>query len=394
MKKDKILTIIIIIVGILILGESYNIIRTLNTKPNKIEEIETNNILSNDKSIAIWVQDSEDDEWHEADNRDSWPSPTTHGFVGAECTDSDGKEIDYTNILHFDLSTYHATIDTKNSIYCTLYFAKGRPLLQALEETKGSTLNLTSAVDGMYRYKGTTTAVTNNYICFGTTDKDECLKTPDKYMFRIIGITSADDNTLGLKKDQLKLIKATPSSTSQVWYSNYTSDIKWDSSSTKSHVTSWYNTNIKNKQPNGTYWDSIVTSQKWYNADQTSTPGTVEPKTSQSAANKVALMYATDFNNASTGTSSWLYVKNGWSTSSTLSGNSLNEWTMSRYGYYRGRDGSTYEAWCVETNGGLWWYLIDYAYAVRPVFYLQSAINLTGAGTATDPFRITTKNNA
>ena len=207
MKKDKILTINIIIVGVLILGESYNIIRTLNIKPNKIEKIQTNNTLSNDKSIAIWVQDNEGEEWHESDNRDTWPSPTTHGFVGAECTDSDGKEIDYTNILHFDLSTYHATIDTKNSIYCTLYFAKGEPALDHLTKKGGGTFNSTSAVDGMYRFKGTNTQVLNNYICFGTTVESTCTGTPNTYMYRIIGITSANDDLVGLKKDQIKIIK-------------------------------------------------------------------------------------------------------------------------------------------------------------------------------------------
>ena len=388
--KNKIVirSVIILVIGFIIY-ESYSIVEMV-TNTNKIEDVQTQELISNNKSIAIMVQDSETDNWHEATDRDSWPSPTTHGFVGADCTDIDGKEIDYTSILQFNLSTYHATIDTKNSIYCTLYFAKGRPLLQALEETKGTTLNLSTAVDGMYRYKGTTSQVLNNYICFGTTDQTVCKNQPDKYMYRIIGITSAADTTLGLKKDQLKIIKATPSANEQAWNSS-NSDVKWDASSAKSHVTTWYNTNVKGATPNGTYWDSIVTEQKWYNVDQPSSSFslTSEPRTSQSAASKVALMYATDYYNAGTqNTTNWLYVKNGWSTSSTLSGNSEYEWTMSRYSYGN-------RAWRVFKNG----YLDGEAYvsaslAVRPVFYLQPELNLTGAGTTTDPFRITTRNNA
>ena len=384
--KNKIVirSVIILVIGFIIY-ESYSIVEMV-TNTNNIEDVQTQELISNNKSIAIMVQDSETDNWHEATDRDSWPSPTTHGFVGADCTDIDGKEIDYTSILQFNLSTYHATIDTKNSIYCTLYFAKGRPLLQALEETKGTTLNLSTAVDGMYRYKGTTSQVLNNYICFGTTDQTVCKNQPDKYMYRIIGITSAADTTLGLKKDQLKIIKATPSANEQKWGNNST----WDLSQVKSHVTSWYNTNIKDIKTNGTYWDSIVTSQKWYNVDQTNYPFklTTEPTTSQSAASKVALMYATDYYNAGTqNTANWLYIKNGWSTSASLSGDSELEWTMSRY------DSS--KAWRVIRDGSL----NDnpftaYPCSVRPVMYLQSELNLTGTGKSDDPFRITTRNNA
>ena len=393
MKKKIFLRVLISLLVIVLGYESYLYGKDLSIS-NKPSEVSTKDIISKNKSIAIMVQDSETDNWHEATDRNSWPSPTTHGFVGAECTDSDGASIDYTNILQFNLSTYHATIDTKNSIYCTLYFAKGRPALQALNETKGSTLNLSTAVDGMYRYKGTTSQVINNYICFGTTDKNQCLKTPDTYMYRIIGITSAADTKLGLSANQLKIIKATPSAKEQKWGSSSSDSSPWDSSQAKNHVTTWYNTNIKGATPNGTYWDSIVTEQKWYNADQTSSPTTTEPKGSQSAKSKVALMYGTDYYNAGTqNTTNWLYVKNGWSTSSTLTGNSLNEWTMSRYGYAND-DGNYFRAWGVYASGYLGNPYVNNAYAVRPVFYLQSEINLTGTGKSDDPFRITTKNNA
>ena len=59
-------------------------------------------INDRDKSIAIMVQDTEGDAWHEQEDRSKWPSPTTHGFVGAKCTDSEGAEIDYTTILQFN----------------------------------------------------------------------------------------------------------------------------------------------------------------------------------------------------------------------------------------------------------------------------------------------------
>ncbi len=379
----SLITISILLEGVFI----YHLFSPTNNK--ELEEVNTKDLSSNDKSLAIMVQ-NEDDSWEEAKDRSKWPSKEDYGYMGAECTDSDGAKIDVSTILKFDLNTYHATIDTKNSIYCTLYFAKGKPLLQALEETKGTSLNLSTVVDGMYRYNGASTIVNNNYICFGTTDKEECLNKPDTYMYRIIGITSEDDNTIGLKKDQLKIIKAIPSSENQVWGSDFKSDTKWDSSKVKTDLTSWYNTNIKNKQPNGAYWDSMVTSQKWYNADQKSNPGNVELKTSQSAASKVALMYASDFKNAGAGTNCWLFIKNGWS------GNlvpAFGELTLTRYGYYDGGDAWTYYAWYVSPSAVLDWGYIDIEYSVRPVFYLQSAINLTGTGKSDNPFRIRSMNN-
>lgn len=389
MKKKIILRSIIILVIGFIIYESHSIMIMLKNS-HKIEEVKPINTLKNsDKSIAIMVQDNETEEWHEAENRDSWPSPTTHGYVGAECTDSDGAEIDYTNILKFDLTTYHATIDTKNSIYCTLYFAKGRPVTQALEETKGTSLDLNTVVDGMYRYKGTTSVANNNYICFGTTDKEECLGNPKTYMYRIIGITSAADTAIGLKKDQLKIIKATPSSELVSWGSD-TKDQPWDSSYAKSTLNGDFLNSIKNAQPNGAYWDSIITSQKWYNADQKSI-STIESKASKTLESKIALMYATDYKNSGDqNTNNWLFITNGWT------GNALGfDWTMTRYGESSGR----YLGWRIYKNGTVNYSLLadhDYEipYVFRPVFYLQPELNLTGKGIATDPFRITTKNNA
>ena len=53
----------------------------------------------------------------------------------------------------------------------------------------------TELVGGLYRYQG---ATVNNYICFGTTEKNTCTGDTDKYMYRIMGI-----NEVG----QMKLIK-------------------------------------------------------------------------------------------------------------------------------------------------------------------------------------------
>ena len=238
-------------------------------------------------------------------------------------------------------------------------------------------------VDGMYRYKGTATQVTNNYICFGTDDTETCLDTPKTYMYRIIGITSTKDDTLGIPSNSLKIIKATPSSESQQWHSS-SSDIKWDGSDMKTYLNGTFYNSIKDAQPNGVYWDSIILSHSWYNLDYTSVPA-AEPTTSHTAASKIGLMYATDYKNSGDqNTNNWLFIKNGWSTNSSLSGNALYEWTLSRYGNNYGN----YSAWGVATSGPLSYRRLGYSYVVRPVFYLQSDITLTGEGTAENPFII------
>ncbi len=395
-KKNIFLIIITLLLGIVIVYESNSLIKTLNKKPNILEDIKVID-LKKDQSIAIMVQDTEGDGWHEQEDRSKWPSPTTHGFVGAKCTDSEGAEIDYTEILQFNLSNYTAEINTKNSVYCTLYFAKGRPLLQALTETKGTTLDMSNAVDGMYRYKGTATEVTNNYICFGTTDKAECLKAPETYMYRIMGITSTKDDTINIPANSLKIIKATPSSESQAWhslsrqedcetYGEENGKCKWDASYMKGYLNGTFYNSIKDAKPNGAYWDSLILSHKWYIKDRVSYEATEEPKDSQniSTASKIGLMYAADYKNSGgQNTNNWLFIKNGWSTNSTF--NNPYEWTMSRYG----PGSSSYMAWEIFANGDLFYQeILSNPRMVRPVFYLQSEVNLIGEGNKENPFII------
>ncbi len=259
---------------------------------------------------------------------------------------------------------------------------KPKTPLEMLTEKGKNTFTLKN---GMYRFVGTKDEVTNNYICFGTDDKKTCLGTPGTYMYRIIGLTSEDDNIINLPAKSLKLIKAIPSSGLRQWDSSYSSDVKWDASAMKTYLNGTFYNSIKDAKPNGAYWDSIILSHSWYNADYTSVPAT-EPTTSHTTASKIGLMYVTDYKNAgSQNTNDWLFIKNGWSTNSSLSGNALYEWTLSRYGYSRY---GYYGAWYVGTSGGLSDSTLDSARAVRPVFYLQSGVSLVGTGSTEDPFRI------
>ncbi len=385
MKKDRILTVIIIIVGLLIIGEGYNIIKTLNNKDNKVvENVKTIDIFDNkDKTLSIMLQE-DGINFTEATNRDAWPDIAKYTYEKAECTDSTGATVDYKTILTFNYDSTNptTTIKTNKTVYCTLYFVKGRDTLTLLQSKGGATFKEQS---GMYRFVGTTSQVLNNYICFGTTDTSECLNSPDKYMYRIIGMTKDADATLGLHANQLKIIKATPSVESQVWNADNKSDIPWDSSSVYKYLNGTFLTDAKNTRwQTGTYWDSLITSQKWYITDQQNTPtASTEPtETVTGKLGKIGLMYATDYMNAgSANTSNWLFITNGWSTNTAV-----QEWTMSRIGM----PGSYYMAWTVSPAANLFMNngYVATALAVRPVFYLKSSVMLSGTGISDDPFRI------
>ena len=64
---------------------------------------------------------------------------------------------------------------------------------------------------------------------------------------------------------------------------------------------------------------------------------------------------------------------------------SSTEWTLTRYGL----NSSDYYAWYVTGRGIFGEHTVAAAYAVRPVFYLQSSEITSGEGTQSNPYTIT-----
>ncbi len=281
-----------------------------------------------------------------------------------------------------------------------------KPAIDKLQSTTSEDyLKKAENDDVLLRYIGTYEDVDagriNNYICFGTDNKEECTSNPDKYMYRIIGVTDGtEESTLGLKAGMLKVIKATPvkenSSVKAIaWAVDYSSDIDWDngSNTVRIYLNNGTNGFLKTINDMGGSWSNLISNPKWYIGYNYSYPWSSKTETdkiSLSENHKIGLMYASDFYNSKNtyntsspyNNDSWLHITHGTSSSTTYY--STYEWTMTRYGDYYGE----YYAWRVGTSGTLDWVSVASGYAVRPVFYLIPDITLTGSGTESNPFII------
>ena len=237
---------------------------------------------------------------------------------------------------------------------------------------------------GLYRYQG---VVANNYICFGTTNKNTCKGDPDKYMYRIIGTNSSN---------QMKLIKKEALNTAYPWNTDMTADVEWPDSdlyATLNGSTFLTNTNYV---PSG--WGDRIATTTWKYGSLTESSSTVaqiaETETNfvDTVNAKIGLIFIHDYlyafpegkNCSSNGycKPSWLYLNQ--------KGNDLNapngtyEWTMTRYDYTLFYN----KSWKVNTDSmTIESIRVNELNSVRPVFFLTPSQSIvSGTGTLTDPF--------
>ncbi|MGN1358531.1 MAG: glycine rich domain-containing protein, partial [Bacilli bacterium] len=263
---------------------------------------------------------------------------------------------------------------------------------------RSSIANLSSSlVGGMYRFQGSESAVTNNYICFGTSSKSTCTGSPDYWMYRIIGVTSGG---------QIKVIKKTPlgggSGNTYQWHNSSSSYIAWSGSLLYSNLNgSSFLTNTT-YLPSG-WSDKISTSNPWYfRSDNVAYGSTYMAYTGadmytyetsdNSLTAKIGLMALHDYylapgngtscNSSGACTASWIHFTQNSSSYATSS-----EWTMAR----RGNISNVWYGIGIRSDG----YATDSSspvtaqYIVRPVFYIASSVNITsGTGTISDPYII------
>ena len=237
---------------------------------------------------------------------------------------------------------------------------------------------------GLYRYQGVQDESHNvdNYICFGTTNKSDCVSDADKYMYRIIGI-----NEVG----QLKLIKKEALNTAYKW--NSSSGVEWPNSDLYIGLNGSYFLTNTTYVPDSTWSDRIVNTI-WYNGDIADASMSalemynLESNLSNTINAKIGLMYMYDYDYGLPGgtncgsmsnqmdcRTSWIHLANNDDSPPVSS----YEWTITRL--------SNYYAWSMVNDGYLNKSELTSYRSVRPVFFLRaSEIIASGNGTITDPY--------
>ncbi len=237
----------------------------------------------------------------------------------------------------------------------------------------------TNLLGGLYRYQGTNP---NNYICFGTTDKNTCTGTIDNYMYRIMGINESG---------QLKLIKYT-SIGNYKWDPNVYSNEPWSNSELFKRLNGLDSSNnyYLNTQlvPNG--WENRIAITNWKYGETKSINYSsiynVENGFSNSVDAKIGIMYAHDYFysncgliecNSNTYKASWLHFD--------------KEHLITKYG----KSDSYYTVYYLYPYGGVSMVTLNnsgigtvsYESPVHPVFYLTSSQSIaSGSGTLADPY--------
>ena len=368
----------IIILSIIVLLISILSIMLFNNEENVLE----NNKINRDKTYAIMVQ-NEDKTGYIESTSNVFPNDMTLNEELTNCVDESGTKLENP----FTYENGIITLRTNKKIYCYLYFDIGSSS-GGLEILQNPTNGLNTTLEGgLYRYQGTSV---DNYICFGTSDKDTCLGNTDAYMYRIIGIT---------EDGKVKLIKNEALNSTMQWHNNFTSNTTWSNSDLYKMING--SSFLTNTSYMPSEWEYKIETTSWKYGDNTNVNVTADVlyNTENTWANttnaKVGLMYAHDYaySYISGGLNcseydSYKICKTSWIHLSNCDSGApiATEWTMSRYGF----SGSYYGAWSAAGVGHLYHDLyLTTKYSVRPVFFLKSNVELiSGTGKSDDPFII------
>ena len=273
------------------------------------------------------------------------------------------------------------------------------------------------AGDNSYRYAG---ADPNNYVCFGSVE-ETC---PAENLYRIIGIFDEDKDG----NYQIKLIKSDYTTSDMLgtdgsdYYGTYnqsTSNYKgsmdtstiaayrwnYDASvstyGSNNWTTSEFNTiNLNTNYWNylGATWQNLIAETTWHLGGMTSSGNTAKAfydgernnagygSNPTTYTDEIGLMYPSDYGYAAS-PDAWATNLGSYDNSTITPNNwlymGLSEWTLtpnsSRIDY----------VFYVNYNGYLNGSNALNGYAARPVFYLESNVELSGGtGTSSDPYRL------
>ncbi len=338
---------------------------------------ESNRSVVNTNALTMMYETEAGSGEYQVSSDTSWP---TDGYTFNETL----SKCENGSALTWDNENKRVVVSTSVSDKCYVYFDKEPDVIYlASYITSQYTTDgenglyyhdadlANGAGDNSYRFSG---ANPNNYVCFGT-DEVSC---PEDNLYRIIGVFNG----------QVKLIKSTS-------YGNYVWDDgnsnTWDAS-TKPDIYTTLNTTYYNTL--GSEWQSKIATHSWKvggMARDTSATAKdyydTEVGTGQSGYEetmKIGLMYVSDYgygaseeywttelnNYEPTVDSNWMYL-------------GAYEWLISR------NSGNTYSAFSVGSAGYVGSRRVNYTYAVRPSFYLESDVTYaSGSGSMTDPLKI------
>jgi len=388
-----------VVVPVLILIELSCIFLACMSYSNKNvnEVIETNEI--NKEQFAMYIENSNGS--YDAYNENSFPSGYALNEEKSVCVNLSGDEVP--GVLSYKGG--NLTITSNKTVYCYLYFDSVKNFGEYL--INNPTAGLNSDIEGgMYRYQGTTNNV-DNYVCFGTTDKNTCISNPDLYMYMVIGVVGTADAGMGTEVNMVKLLKKEALNSTYRW--SELGDYYWNPNATNVAQLltgingSYYLTNT------GTYsyfsnstWLNKIADLYWryndyihngYNVSAAEIYAEESAFVLPTTAKKISLMYIHDYyyayqsgglNCSAEGTSystckeSWMHL------SQTDSGApSPHEWSMTHAGYW-----SNYPYnFVIRGTGEIEDYYTTNYYSARPVFYLTTDVKWSsGSGTSNDPF--------
>ncbi len=210
MKKNKNILIILSIGIVLIISMFFAFNKSYEY--HELPKVKVKDTLKNKQFALMLEQDN-------GEYQESEGELPTEGYVfnanKSGCTDINGKIID--GALNYDYATYTVLVDTSKTSYCYLYYDK-EPNIGYLRSKDNNSQLTKELTGGMYRYQGADNVF--NWICFGTSNQEECKRDYDKYMYRIIGITP---------EGQLYLLKETFLKESSVTGFSWNDESKIDS---------------------------------------------------------------------------------------------------------------------------------------------------------------------
>ena len=273
------------------------------------------------------------------------------------------------------------------------------------------------AQDNSYRYSG---ANPNNYVCFGSTESP-C---STENLYRIIGAFDDDKDS----NYQIKLIKSDYTTSAMLgtdgrdYYGTYDQDTSsykgsmdtstiagymwnYDTSVNRNGSNNWttseFNTiNLNTNYLNylGSEWQNLIAETTWhlggmtlgaytakafYNGERNNAGYGSNPTT---YSDEIGLMYPSDYGYAAS-PDAWTTNLNDYNNSTITSNNwmymGLMEWTITPYSSFSS------VVFYVNNYGFLYDSSANRGYAARPVFYLESNVEISGgSGTSSDPYRL------